>query len=261
MQTFEVKYETPPALPPPYCYYYHIRGRETDGRTEIDFQWVYHNREDLSPEEIEAEGFSAQDDFQWKGTREAVWLQQFEQEIARTRKATRTEQDQPYLHITFKKEGKIRFDGEPQNLGPWDYFLQELIQAVYETAGKEAPLQLQFRKVNPSGTVHEARVMVQFRDRQVKVFISKGNPEPPSHIIAWEAMGHALHALYMLEPDDEKASQTAPERPGYFFESGTGLWFEPGKSAADPSPQNKFSRSVIQFMDQLFSAGRPPKER
>ncbi len=139
MQTFEVKYETSPALPPPYCYYYHIRGRETDGKPEIDFQWVYHNREDLSPEELEAEGFSAQDDFQWRGTLERVWLHLFEQEIARTRKATRTGQDQPYLYITYKKEGKIRFDGEPQNLGPWTTSSEELVQAVYETAGKEAP--------------------------------------------------------------------------------------------------------------------------
>ncbi len=49
-------------------------------------------------------------------------------------------------------------------------------------------------------------------------------------------MGHTLHALYLLEPDDEKASPTAPARHGYYFESGTGLWFEPGKSATDPSP-------------------------
>lgn len=253
MQTFEVKYETPPALPPPYCYYYHIRARVTSRKPEVEFAWVYHNREELTAEEIQAEGFTTGDDFHWKGVLHPVWLSRFEQEISRTKAANRPGEDQPYLHITCQDKDRTVFEGEPQNLNQWEYFLQEFVQAIFETSGREAPLTIRLRRVSQTKEVSEAEVQVQFRDRKVVLLPDKPSSVIPDDLTAWESVSQTLQALYLLETDDEKASPDAPLRPGYFFEYGTGLWYEPGESAADPSPKKKYSHAVIRFMDQLFA--------
>ena len=253
MKSLEVKYETPPALPPPYCYYYHIKGQVTGNQFQVDFHWVHHNREDLAVDEVEAEGFTANDDYHWSGNLHPVWLSQFEQHIAGTKKANRAGEDHPYLHITWQEKERIQFEGEPQNLEQWEYFMQEFVQAIYETSGREAPLELHFRKISSDKKVTEAKLLVLFRDRTVQVTFPPGSSQLPASTFDWEPMQKHLQSLFLLEPDDENAALKAPTSVGYFFQTGNGFWYQPGVTAVDPSPRKKHTQSVVQFMDQLFS--------
>lgn len=249
MQFFEVKYETPAGLPPPYCYYYHLIGRVVKGSLLVEFSWVYHHREDLTEEEIIDEGFTGNDDYNWKGALHEEWLRQLEKQLTGTKPAAGPREEEPYLHITAETAGRVLFRGHPRTLSEWEYFLQEFIQAIYETAGKEAPLRLRFRRVVQGTRAEEANIEVSFSDRSVK--LPGKNKGSHSHL-TWEEMQRELQSIYALEYDAEAAQPKAPGHPGYYLDPGEGQWYELGKSARNPSPRNNAIVPVTRFIDRLL---------
>ncbi len=247
MHFFEIQYETPPGLPPPYCYYFHLVGRVVEGAPQVTFDWVYTHREDLSEEEITAEGFTADDDYHWQGTLHQVWLQQLEKNVVKTQALTHPDENDPYLHITAETPHRVLFRGHPRNLTEWEYFLQELVQAIYETSGKEAALRLRFRKVGPDGKAAEVSVVISFRDRSVT---RNGPGKVPAP--TWEAMPGELQSIYALEYDAEAALPKAPSAPGYYLDPGEDRWYELGKSAKNPSGRKNHMAAVTRFIDGLL---------
>ncbi len=250
MQFFEVQYETPAGLPPPFCYYYHLTGRVVKGSLQVEFSWVYHNREDLTEEEITDEGFTGNDDFSWKGSLHEEWLRQWKKKLSGTKPAAAPAETEPYLHITAEGTGQILFRGHPRNLSEWEYFLQEFIQAIYETAGKEAPLRLHFRRVAQGAGAAEAGIEVNFSDRSVKITGKKKGSTPG---LTWEEMQQELQSIYGLEYDAEAALPKAPGQPGYYLDLGEGQWYELGKSARNPSPRTNYIAKITRFIDHLLS--------
>jgi hypothetical protein len=250
MQFLEVKYETPAGLPPPYCYYYHLIGRVVKGSLQVEFNWVYHHREDLTEEEITNEGFTGNDDYSWKGTLHEEWLRQWKKKLTGTKPATGPREEEPYLHITAEETGQVLFRGHPRNLSEWEYFLHEFIQAIYETAGKEAPLRLHFRRIVQGTGAAEAGIEVSFSYRSIKLLGKKQGNTP---ILTWEEMQRELQSIYALEYDAEAAVPKAPSHPGYYLDMGEGQWYELGKSARNPSPRNNVVAPVTRFIDRLLS--------
>jgi hypothetical protein len=157
MHFFEIQYETPPGLPPPYCYYFHLVGRVVQGAPQVTFDWVYTHREDLSEEEITAEGFTGDDDYHWQGALHEAWLLQLEKNVAKTQAVAHPDEEGTYLHVTAEAVQRVLFRGHPRNLTEWEYFLQELVQAIYETAGKEARCTCASRKVTPGAPLPKQR--------------------------------------------------------------------------------------------------------
>jgi hypothetical protein len=248
MQFFEIQYETPPGLPPPYCYYFHLVGRVEQGVPQVKFDWVYNHREDLSEEEITAEGFTGDDDYHWQGALHETWLHQLEKNVDRTKAVAHPDEEGPYLHVTAEAAGRVLFRGHPRNLTEWEYFLQELVQAIYETAGKEAPLRLRFRKVAPGAPAVEAKVEIRFRDRAVV----RSGPGPAAGALPWEAMQGELQSIYALQYDAEAALPKVPGEPGHYLDPGEGHWYELGKSATNPSARKNYVAAVTRFIDELL---------
>jgi len=249
MHFFEIKYETPPGLPPPYCYYFHLTGRVVQGTPQVEFDWVYHHREDLTEEEIIAEGFTGDDDYHWRGPLREVWLGQLEQKAAETPVVNRPDEEGAYLHVTVEAAHRVLLRGHPRNLTAWEYFLQELVQAVYETAGREAPLVLRFRKVEPGGKAVETRVQISFADRSVK----RSGPGKEVAALSWEGMQGELQSIYALEYDAEAVGSKAPGEPGYYLDPGEDRWYELGKSARNPGGRKNHVGTVTRFMDGLLA--------
>jgi hypothetical protein len=247
MHFFEIQYETAPGLPPPYCYYFHLVGRVVEGAPQVTFDWVYTHRDDLTEEEITAEGFTGDDDYHWQGTLHEVWVHQLEKHAAKTRAVDRPDDQGPYLHVTVEAPRQVLFRGHPRNLPEWEYFLQELVQAIYETSGKEASLHLRFRKVGPDGKAAETALEISFKDRSVKRTGSAKAPAP-----TWEAMQGELQSIYALEYDAEAALPKAPGAPGYYLDPGEDRWYEPGKSARNPGGRKNHVATVTRFLDSLL---------
>lgn len=249
MHFFEVQYETPPGLPPPYCYYFHLVSRVVEGAAQVTFDWVYTHREDLSEEEITAEGFTGDDDYHWQGTLHAAWLHQLEKSAANTQAVARPDEEGPYLHVTAEAPHRVLFRGHPRNLTEWEYFLQELVQAIYETGGKEAPLQLRFRKVVAGAPAAEARVEIRFADRTV----TRTGPGKATASLPWEGMQEELQPIYALQYDAEAAQPKAPGEPGYYLDPGEDRWYELGKSATNPAARKNHVAAVTRFVDKLLA--------
>lgn len=251
MHFLEVKYETSPEVPPPYCYYYHVKGQVVDHTLRVTFDWVYHNREGLSEEDIAEEGFSGMDDYHWQGSLHSVWLEAFEKRLAKTGKATPNKEYLPYLHLTVKGEKETIFEGEPANVLDWDYFLQEFIQAIYETAEKEAPLQLGYKKISTEKEAISFEVVLHFKDRTVAARCQADHGKPKSLLISWEAMQPVLQSIYALDYHPALALVQEPEQAGFYMQMGEEGWYELGKGARNPSKRKNHIAIITGFFENL----------
>ena len=96
---------------------------------------TYLDREDLSEEEILAEGYSLEDDFSWEGQLGANWIYPIKELVRKER--TQEPLDSFYLHIAVDDE-----EWFPAVVD--DVVVQDLLQAVFEAKKKEAPLTISF---------------------------------------------------------------------------------------------------------------------
>lgn len=260
--SFEIKYETAADVPPPFCHYYHIRGKETPAGLETDFAWVYHNRDEMTQEEIEDEGFTGNDDFHWHGTIDRAWLPPLEALLAATRPTADASPDDPFLELDFRQASGPGFQGQPDILSEWEFFLQEFIQSIYETSGREAPLRIQYRKTTPE-TTFSCAITLHFADRRVSVQTRRGQHTPPTATEDWDGMKTALQQIYSLDylPEKAETHKHEPEpglQPGpkaAYLETGDGLWYRLGSAARNPSPKTDTAGWVEKFFDGLVLMG------
>ncbi len=252
--SFEIKYETAADVPPPYCHYYHIRGKETAAGLEADFRWTYHNRDGMTQEELEDEGFTGKDDFQWTGIVDRAWLPPLEALLAATRPTGDASPDDPFLELDFRQASGQGFQGQPDILSEWEFFLHELIQGIYETSGREAPLCIRYRKITAE-TVLSCSLTLRFANRQVSVRTRKGEREPHDSTEDWEGMKTALLHIYSLDYQPEKAAAGEPGQQGVYLETGEGIWYRLGTSARNPSPKTDTAGWIEKFFDGLVLLG------
>lgn len=249
MKSFEVKYETAPHIPPPYCYYYQIKGQEEAAGLRINFQWVYHQREELSTEEIEDEGFTGQDDYNWNGLLDQVWFREFDRLVSASRPTAHPDEEEAYLFITATEPGRVLFDGSPRNMTEWEYFLQELIQGIYETSGKEAPLHIRFKKISPDGSSVTHTITLEFGHRKLTLATTPSQGQPLVRERDWDKSREVLQAIYTLDYHPEEASEKEPSTPGVYLDTGEGTWYELGKGANNPSPRKDYIGLIQRFFE------------
>jgi hypothetical protein len=249
IQALEIKYETDPGTPPPFCYYYHIRGKVEKGRLQVQFDWVYHHREDLSEEEIQDEGFTGQDDYHWQGDMDSVWLQPIYQLITKTKAAAKTSADQPFLELDIRTENRTLFQGEPMDMGAWEYLLQEFIQGIYETSGKEAPLFIRFKQVGANKTYRQGEMHLFFANRTIRLQLQTSGSRTVEPALDWDKTKQFLQHLYVLEFYPEQAQEKEPLRQGAFIDIGEGVWYELGKSACNPPGRTDYIALIERQME------------
>ena len=254
----EIFSQTPPEVPPPYAHAYKIslsknsknNSRDTKNVTEnvtenttenvtelkVSFEIEYIFREGLSNEEILAEGFSENDDYHWEGVLPAVWLTEIEDFLGKTAYQYEVLNDL-YLKINDDKK-------TPENLEEWQYFVQELLQAIYEKAEHSLPLLIRLRSVetdkNADKTADKSVVKnditlvlePSFVERKVVASLKKNKEKHQIIPISWEHFGLTLQKIYQLEYLQEKAREEEPQKNGFFIDNGHGFWYEEGKSFA-----------------------------
>lgn len=246
IHSFEIRYETAPDVPPPYCCYYHLQGKLHNDQLHVDFQWVHHHREELTEEEIMDEGFTGRDDFAWQGEINKVWLDEFEKLLRQTRRNEKPADSAAYLEIRANSLQATVFAGTPLNATEWEYVGQELIQGIYETAGKEAPLVIRFKKVFPDKTDLFVSLTFLFSRRIIQGLLKQRTENKP-FLADWEAVKPALSQLYALDYEPETAISREPTQPGLFVDPGEGAWYELGNETHNPSSQRKTEEAVVRF--------------
>jgi len=151
----------------------------------VDFNLEYLDRDEISEDEIVAEGFSANDDFKWKGPIGQNWIGTLEG--LSSEGMLDHPKDDFYLHLSSNQS-----EGFPDLHE--DVIIQELMQAVLEAAGKEAPLQIHFHQSE------EKRFKVSWEFAKRKVVIDKRD-------MSWSQGYELLNFIYASEIDESTATK------------------------------------------------------
>ena len=201
----KVSYQTL-QLPPPFAFAYTLDLTFSEDQIDISYALEFMNREDITLEEIEEEGYSENDDFNWEATLGKVWVDNLMNDLDQIELEDESEDFNTYLHVEFE-DGR---EGLAVLAEDWDFRLQELIQAIYEKAGVEAKLQMKILHIEGNQrSFYE--VEGSFENLSGSV-----NKKP----IDWEELHLLVEDIYTIDFDGEVFDK--PE--------STGLWIDPDGS-------------------------------
>lgn len=254
LRAFEITFQTAGIIPPPYAHQYTLRGAvNRTGGLDVVFNIHYVDRDELTEEEILAEGFTLSDDFHWEGGLHPAWQEEVQKLVSKTilNKTTRaTDDSENRIVLNVERAGEEPQQGKPRNREAWEYAGQELIQAIYETAQVEAPLKLIYLKRMKDKSV-QLEMNVFFSKRTVKTRMQVGSMEKTKNL-RWDDLNPILRMIYAGEFLVEKAVEREPKHPGQFLNPGDGLWYEFGKALQNPSGNNRYLADVERTLDELL---------
>ncbi|MDZ7935735.1 MAG: hypothetical protein U5M51_12405 [Emticicia sp.] len=226
MPTFSLKYQTAENIPAPFAHAIEINGSfEQD--LELSFELTYLDRDDMTEDELMDEGFTSNDDFTWKGTLPKIWSDVVFGSLKSANELfiKSLEPHQDFWQVDFDDKSFY-----PKNTDAFKYLIEELQQAVYEKAGREAPLNLTFLK-NQSGENIETAVSASFIERKLQLVhtnLIDGTSE--TKVLAWDELNFILKNTFSGEFEAEFAHSKKPLHKGLFLNAGDELWYEVGKS-------------------------------
>lgn len=227
LQKLTIHFETSVQLPPPYSYQYVLTLTPSPTFLQANLQLAYTHRDELEADEIEAEGFSENDDYQWEGNLDRIWGDELEKIMLKTKldENQRQEEDSDFLSIEIQTQDVKR--GQPKNKIDWQFLAQELVQAIYETSEKERPFEIHVFDATSQGT-REATLTASFSSRsaQIKRVI---DGKSSLRFFPWQDLPTLMEVLYSVDWFAEKANTQKPKKNGLYINPGDGLWYEWGK--------------------------------
>lgn len=253
IRSITIQYQTAEVIPAPFSHRISFTASVTPKQQlQTSFRIEYLDREELTEEEIENEGFTGDDDFAWEGTLAAAWTDQLERVLSRTdyHKPGR-QPGESENQILVNGEGNSAFSGQPRNTEEWEYLTQELMQAVYETARLEAPLRITYLRLERDGS-DRLDLQVLFATRKIETTRSRASGKT-SGTLDWDALIPVLKLIYTGDFLPEKAIQREPRQPGRYLETGDGLWYELGTSLVNPPGNHRFLSQIEKTLDGLLN--------
>ncbi len=127
----------PQQLPPPFAYAAVMNITIQKNQTSMALELTYLDRESVSPDELRAEGFTENDDFNWEGEISSSW--NLDLKLLAQSAFNADPNNEIYLHVEVDNIKK----GFPVEISKAEMLFQELMQAVLEKSQIEAPLHLQ----------------------------------------------------------------------------------------------------------------------
>ncbi|NVK50554.1 MAG: hypothetical protein HWE09_12355 [Cyclobacteriaceae bacterium] len=216
-------------IPPPYSHVFRLSLNWKKNTLEASLNLHYTDREDLSEEEILEEGFTLNDDYQFEGNLDPIWKQPVLELIKETRYSSRVEGEGEITMATIE-HGKTSVFKSPSNQEAWQLMAQDLIQAIYETAKKENPLQINFRVVEKEG-IHDASIKLHFANRKV-VF----EHDDKTDSLNWEYAFQLMKLIFTPDYDYDLAKESPGKKRGIYLDCGDGLWHELGQGVINIDP-------------------------
>ncbi len=227
MPTFSLKYQTADNIPAPYAHAIEINGSIEPTELSISFELTYLGREDVPEDELLAEGFSVDDDFQWSGALPPIWGDIILGSLKSSKplKINNLEAHQDFWEIDFEANSFY-----PQNHSDWKYLLEEIQQAVLEMAGKEAPLRISCLHIQNQGS-KEVSISASFVNRNLNYqLINSPAEDKTEKILPWHELNFILKNTFSGEFDASFALTKKPNHQGLFVNIGEEFWYEVGKS-------------------------------
>ena len=209
-------------IPAPYSHVYRLLLDWSSSELIAELELHYTDREDLSEEEIIDEGFTLNDDFSYQGKLDYVWKKIISVQFEKTKWSGR-HLDEGGLVISSLNQGKPGPQKTPIDQENWQMFAQDVIQAIYETSGKEAPLTVHYRQVTSEASI-DCSITMNFSTREA---IFTVNHE--SRTINWEYAVQLLKLVFSPDYTYDLAKEKPGTKHGEYIECGDGYWHELGK--------------------------------
>jgi hypothetical protein len=159
---YSILFQTAGDIPAPHAFHALMRLElSSAGKLKTEFTQEYIDRDEIPLDEIEAEGFTENDDFSWKGSLPTFWLDNL-------------------LHIHQKTEWTEAINTQVLFMEPdsaewispviekdWIRFAEELIQACLEEGGKELPMEMTLGSLEKNNFYEKIRLEWSFSRREV----------------------------------------------------------------------------------------------
>jgi hypothetical protein len=210
-------------IPPPYSHYYKLKIGIQRDFLDVALDLVYTDRDEVTEEEIKDEGFTLHDDFHFNGEVPSVWKKPLMELYSKTRWSNKKLDDEGGIGILTKDSHGQEVYTVPLNQEEWQFFAQDVIQAIYEITKKEAPLKIGYL-IQEEGQVLDLSLTVLFSVRKVEVRVNGKAKEAD-----WDMTKELLSFVFLPDYDYDRAKQTKPQQKGHFIDCGDGFWHEVGK--------------------------------
>ncbi len=247
-KTLTIKFQTSENIPPPYAYFYTLNLTKSDGGLQADFDHKYLDRDELDEEAILEEGFELNSDYAWKGSLPAIWEKELEKVLAKNsyKAESKIKESEDYIELVFPDDSQAGQGYFPTKIADFEYFLQEIMQAIYEVSGKEQPFKLEYRNIDSQGETVTACQAV-FAERN---FTVQQNGNPPKNM-GWKWTQEVMGTVFMADFMMEDATREVPKFSGKYLSLGDGLWYEFGETLVEPTTDSEVLPRIEKLLKQL----------
>jgi hypothetical protein len=241
-----IRFQTAPVVPAPFSHYYSLEiGITSADKLDVDFGITYTNREGMDEDDILDEGFSPDDDYAWKGAFSGIWIGEF-QKIFSSSKIIRQREENEYedfIEIELDEDGK-RVTVYPVDKERWSYFLEEMMQAIFETSGREKPFELSFLEIG-----NDTKILLELQASfATKTFTFSKNKSAATKL-DWGQLQKIMDTVYKAEFIPDNASPSMPTKKGKYITAGDGLWYQMGVAIVETTSKSK----DLPRIESLFS--------
>lgn len=229
--------------PAPYAYSQRFVLVEDGNSLSVELKMKYLDRDTLTPEEIYEEGFTEEDDYEWNVQLAESWVEELHSVIERTSYRKKPGKEEPLaieIDDPSKKDQSTRY---PSEYGMWEYFTQELAQAVFEVSGRELRLQIQIKEITKAES-SDYTIHGSFAERLAKVRRNGEEIEIP-----WQKLKSMIKTVFMPDYLPELALEKEPRKRGLFLSMEEGVWYKVGHAILEPSKKSK----TIERLEELVS--------
>jgi hypothetical protein len=216
-------------IPPPYSHVFRLSLDWSKGDLYVELDLHYTDREDLTQDEILDEGFTQNDDYSYKGLLNSVWIKSIKAEFEKSKWSGKS-LEEGGISINPVENGKETKAKIPANQEEWLLIAQDLIQAIYETTKKEAPLTVHYRQVDNETSLNSS-ITIHFSTREV-LFDLDGK----SRTINWDYAIQLMKLIFTPDYNYEIAKTEPGKKRGAYIECGDGYWHELGKGVVNIDP-------------------------
>ncbi|GAB3181613.1 hypothetical protein [Telluribacter humicola] len=243
-----INYQTAPVVPAPYAYYYTMRITPAEGGgIQLQFDMKYLDREELDEDEIIGEGFTLNDDFSWQGNLPQVWVSELNSILTHSQYVQEAEENEleEFIEVVMTQQGDAE-SGSPEDKETWAYFLQELMQAIFEAAGRENQFEMEYLRIN-SQKETSISLNASFVNKTFSIQLDK----QPREQMDWKKLEEVMGTVFKAEFMSDQATETRPTHEGTYITTGDGLWYKLGEAVLNPTPKSKVLPQIENLFDKL----------
>jgi hypothetical protein len=212
--------------PAPYLYKLDLMLEFTDLGVQVKYNKHFLNREDFSEDELEDEGFSLHDDIEINSPLGESWTAYFRQliDLPTWTKDKPSENIGNTVSICTSEDNTLSYLA----LNRVEYLIEEVYQAILETAKIEAPLSLHLKKVH-NGVETALELVWHFKDRQ---FESLTNNK--KDVKTWEEGQRLLGQFYETDLAELPVFKKKLPEGSICINPGDGMWYQTPKDNGWP---------------------------